>query len=294
MTADIQENLTQQKMLKNYKGGRQMKFSIGKIAEQIGKARNQKGFTLIEMAIVLVIIGIIIGAIMKGRDVIRNAQIKEFEQNFVGKWITNLNGYYDKTGANFTDGAKHGGTVGNLVQDGFFDGVAGTLFLYNDDTTRTTGPGTFFTSLRRAGIDPCLTVKSNLYNATAGGAQCTDGKNVTQTKIDGEHLSRKTVTMGLYNTRVPAAGAAGAAYMRKNVLFFTGVPLDVAIALDKLHDGIEGGDGGTTINLGCAAATSSDAAEIPAALPDPVTLAAWTVAPATNNFQCTVGFVMEH
>ena len=38
--------------------------------------RNQKGFTLVELAIVLVIIGIILGAVLKGQALINNAKIK--------------------------------------------------------------------------------------------------------------------------------------------------------------------------------------------------------------------------
>ncbi len=38
--------------------------------------RNQKGFTLVELAIVLVIIGLILGAVLKGQDLINNARMK--------------------------------------------------------------------------------------------------------------------------------------------------------------------------------------------------------------------------
>ena len=40
--------------------------------------KNQKGFTLVEMAVVLVIIGILMGAILKGQELIKSAKEKKF------------------------------------------------------------------------------------------------------------------------------------------------------------------------------------------------------------------------
>lgn len=44
--------------------------------ERKGMLGNQKGFTLVELAIVLVIIGLIIGAVLKGQELINNAKLK--------------------------------------------------------------------------------------------------------------------------------------------------------------------------------------------------------------------------
>lgn len=38
--------------------------------------KNQKGFTLVEIAIVLVIVGLLIGGILQGRSMIKNAKVK--------------------------------------------------------------------------------------------------------------------------------------------------------------------------------------------------------------------------
>jgi len=58
--------------------------------------KKNYGFTLIEMAIVLVIIGLILAGVMKAKDVIRNAQVKEFTNNFVLAWKDITYTYYDK------------------------------------------------------------------------------------------------------------------------------------------------------------------------------------------------------
>ena len=59
--------------------------------------RNHKGFTLIEMAIVLVIIGIIIGAVVKGQDLVENAKAKQFTSK-IQAWQIALSTYYDRKG----------------------------------------------------------------------------------------------------------------------------------------------------------------------------------------------------
>lgn len=46
--------------------------------------KGQSGFTLVEIAIVLVIIGLLIGGVLKGREMITNAKIKRIENDFAG------------------------------------------------------------------------------------------------------------------------------------------------------------------------------------------------------------------
>ena len=59
---------------------------------------GNKGFTLIEMAIVLIIIGIIIGAVVKGKDIIKSAEQKKLYTKYVRTWQLAYNNYYDRTG----------------------------------------------------------------------------------------------------------------------------------------------------------------------------------------------------
>ena len=61
-------------------------------------ARRQGGFTLVEMAIVLVIIGLILGAITIGKDVQRNAEYTKVKQKFVDQWVLAYNAHTQRTG----------------------------------------------------------------------------------------------------------------------------------------------------------------------------------------------------
>ncbi len=73
--------------------------------------RKEAGFTLVEMAIVLIIIGLIIGAILKGQDLIDNARAKRLASFIrgaeVGQWA-----YYDRFGK-FAGDADGNGIIGD-------------------------------------------------------------------------------------------------------------------------------------------------------------------------------------
>ena len=56
---------------------------------------QQSGFTLVEIAIVLVIIGLLLGGILKGQELINSAKTKSFAQDF-RSIQTSLYGYQDR------------------------------------------------------------------------------------------------------------------------------------------------------------------------------------------------------
>ena len=56
---------------------------------------SQSGFTLVEIAIVLVIIGLLIGGILKGQAMIESAKVKALAKDFEAV-ATAVNGYQDK------------------------------------------------------------------------------------------------------------------------------------------------------------------------------------------------------
>lgn len=66
-------------------------------AARKGFLKGQGGFTLVELAIVLVIIGLILGAVLKGQEMINNAKMKR-AYNEVREVSAAVYTYYDKYG----------------------------------------------------------------------------------------------------------------------------------------------------------------------------------------------------
>lgn len=58
----------------------------------------QKGFTLVELSVVLVVIGLILGAVAIGRDLQRNAAYQRISTDFVQGWLLAYDGFVAGTG----------------------------------------------------------------------------------------------------------------------------------------------------------------------------------------------------
>ena len=69
--------------------------------------KSQQGFTLVELAIVLVIIGLILGMAFKGKDLIDGAKVKNLSASY-NKVNTAFNTYFDKYGNYPGDGCAVG------------------------------------------------------------------------------------------------------------------------------------------------------------------------------------------
>jgi prepilin-type N-terminal cleavage/methylation domain-containing protein len=89
---------------------------------------SQAGFTLVELAVVLAVIGLIIGAVAIGKDVQRNAEYTKIKNKFVDQWEQAYNQYYQRTGVVLGDsqisprimvnGTAYGATGTNPISGG--------------------------------------------------------------------------------------------------------------------------------------------------------------------------------
>src|SRR5450830_105374 len=103
--------------------------------------KKQSGFTLIELAIVLVIIGLLLGGVLKGQELINSAKVKNMASDFKNVQVY-IYGYQDKYKALPGDDSKAdahlggacttttciaaNGTHGNGVIEGNWSDKAGT------------------------------------------------------------------------------------------------------------------------------------------------------------------------
>ena len=180
-----------------------------------GISSNQ-GFTLIEMAIVLIIIGIIIGAVVKGKDLIRGAEQKKIYAKFINEWRIAYLNFYDRTGMVLgdTDATKDGHSNNNTSCANIINGSGGS-------------PPTYY-GLIQVGL------KAPSTNA---GDEC------TYRYTDSEGGMHEIGISFAYGTDAQT-GTAGYNYMA-----LVKLPIELAIALDRMIDSEADGTKGDFIRV---------------------------------------------
>ncbi len=133
-------------------------------------SQNQKGFTLVEIAIVLVIIGLLLGGVLKGQELITNSKIKAVTGDFEGI-STAYYAYQDRTGVVPGDTDSDGliddsqNFWDDLRSEGFISGASGASAPSHDlDGSFSVGSGGMFT-----GPSKNYTCVSNIKSSVAQG-----------------------------------------------------------------------------------------------------------------------------
>ncbi|MDM8558828.1 prepilin-type N-terminal cleavage/methylation domain-containing protein [Candidatus Parabeggiatoa sp. HSG14] len=109
--------------------------------------KKQSGFTLVEIAIVMVIIGLLLGGVLKGQQIITNAKIKNLENDFNGVTAA-IYSYQDRYRALPGDDKRADKRFTGVTQKGDGQGdIRGNFDAINDDESRY-----FWLHLRNAGL----------------------------------------------------------------------------------------------------------------------------------------------
>jgi prepilin-type N-terminal cleavage/methylation domain-containing protein len=179
---------------------------------------NQKGFTLVEIAIVLVIIGLLLGGILKGQEMITQAKIKNIIADYSGISAA-YHGYQDRYRAIPGDdpGAATRWTTPTVATAGNGNGqVAGTYNNANAACTAAVESCSWWDHLRRAGFVAGSGV-TQPFNAVTGliGVQTGDGAVAVGPALGG------------------AAGVGGFAGL---IICSANLPDKIAIATDTQMD----------------------------------------------------------
>jgi prepilin-type N-terminal cleavage/methylation domain-containing protein len=141
---------------------------------------NQKGFTLVEIAIVLVIIGLLLGGILKGQEMITQAKIKNVIADFSGVSAAYY-GYQDRYRAIPGDDAGATRWAGSTAGNG--NGTVGGKY---NSVTANDESRLWWDHLRRAGF-VAGTGQQQPLNAVVGmlGVETGDGAATPASALGG-------------------------------------------------------------------------------------------------------------
>lgn len=213
------------------------------------KKAFRKGFSLIELSIVLIIIGLLMAAVMKGRDLIRSAEMKKFYNTFIKAWELAYTQYYDRTGMPL--GAPlYVKENGNKVEIKDFVGADEVIDEDKADFVVRKGD-TIENRAKEVGLELPNTGRAKPYvykvsftDVSPVDVWITFGSDPVR-KEEKLDICKEDKCEGKYVVNLKGNGGN-----RGNFMLIVNVPYDVAAQIDRIIDGYADGKKGDIICVG--------------------------------------------
>lgn len=202
--------------------------------------RLQQGFTLVEMAIVLAVIGLIIGAIAIGKDVQRNAEYTKIKNKFIDQWEQAYNAYYQRTGVVVGDSQ----TAPRLMVNGANFNAAAGASISGGNMTTATAPS----AICHGAAGPNMTRAMQGAGGAAGAVNASDlrllmnqaGVRMPPGRAEGAEDRYVYLDTNGNPQEIQVCfqwNRPGTAENSGNVMVITGLTPDLARMLDQMIDG---------------------------------------------------------
>lgn len=189
--------------------------------------RRQQGFTLVEISLVLVVIGLILGAVSIGKDIQRNAEYTKIKQKFVDQWASAYNAYYLRAGTVVGDSQ----TQPRLMVNGSTYEVVDDL-ISGQDMTSATPPKAICQGGAAPGLtaaDPILHQEMDRHGVRMPPGRA-EGFEDRYAYLDTNGNPQELQVCFQWNNPGNPASSG-------NVMVIAGLTPDLARALDQMIDG---------------------------------------------------------